>query len=123
MADNITGHDPFAELGVATCFNAQTFLGSANEYNNGELNSDIGGACVAIASTFYSVDKLLLRSLPLNLCLDIVISGTLRKCFDAYGTISNGLVPTSRRVGFGNRQAHGVPRPLVDPYLPRNCLK
>jgi hypothetical protein len=34
--------------GVFDCFNAQTFLGA---YENGTINPDIGGACVAISST------------------------------------------------------------------------
>jgi hypothetical protein len=33
----------------ATCFDARTYL-AAEEYENGSLNADVGGACMAIAS-------------------------------------------------------------------------
>jgi hypothetical protein len=36
------------------CFDAQTYLGSANEYNNGDLNPDVGGAFTAISSQYPS---------------------------------------------------------------------
>jgi hypothetical protein len=34
------------------CFDAQTQLGSANEYNNGDLDPDVGGAFTAISSPY-----------------------------------------------------------------------
>jgi hypothetical protein len=49
MATSNATVDPY-DVGVSSCFNAQTFLGSSNEYDNRQFNADIGGACVAIAS-------------------------------------------------------------------------
>jgi hypothetical protein len=44
--------------GVHDCFNAQTFLGA---YQNGTINPDIGGACVAISSKSGSIPFRLIK--------------------------------------------------------------
>ena len=50
MTDNST----FTHLqSIKNCFDAQTSRGRFDEYNNGDLNPDIGGALVALASMFH----------------------------------------------------------------------
>jgi hypothetical protein len=46
-------HNATLPQSVATCFDAQTYL-AAEEYENGSLNPDVGGACTAIASSYQS---------------------------------------------------------------------
>jgi hypothetical protein len=54
MSDHLEhDYDAMANTtGVPDCFNAQTFLGA---YENGTINPDIGGACVAISSKSGSI--------------------------------------------------------------------
>jgi hypothetical protein len=47
---NSTENPYFAEPGVSSCVDAQTFLGSSNEYENGKLNADVGGAFITVSS-------------------------------------------------------------------------
>jgi len=47
MADNSTVQK------ISKCFDAQTSYGRFNDYHNDELNPDIGGALVALASSLH----------------------------------------------------------------------